>query len=246
MTEWFEDDQIWESMYPFMFPAERFEAAEEQVSQLLRLVEFEGQDVLDLACGPGRHAIALGSRGFRVTGVDRSPFLLAKAEDRAKEQGVEVEWVLQDMREFVRADSYDLAINMFTSFGFFDEKSDDLMVLRNMHRSLREDGALVIDVVGKEWLARHFQPTSASDGPGGIVVVNRREIFDDWTRIRIEWIVVDGQHAESYKFHHTIYSGQELRDRLLLAGFREVRLYGDVEGNEYGPEARRLVAIARR
>ncbi|MBW2624084.1 MAG: SAM-dependent methyltransferase, partial [Deltaproteobacteria bacterium] len=50
----------------------------------------------------------------------------------------------------------------------------------------------------------------------------------------------------SYTFHQTLYSGQELMDRLERVGFTDIRLFGDFEGNEYGLDARRLIAIARK
>ncbi|MCL0081979.1 class I SAM-dependent methyltransferase [Dehalococcoidia bacterium] len=243
MAEWFEDEAFWESFYPFLFTQERFQIAEEQVEKILELVDFKGHDVLDLCCGPGRHSIALAKKGLTVTGVDRSRFLLAKAEARAEEQNVEVEWVEEDMRYFTCHEAFDLVLNMFTSFGYFDNKDDDLKVLQNIHQSLRPGGICLLDVVGKEWLAKAFQPTTAQEAPDGSLLVQRHEIFDDWTRIRNEWILVKKDKAESFRFHHTIYSAQELKDRLRQVGFQRIRMFGDLEGNEYGPNARRLVAV---
>jgi SAM-dependent methyltransferase len=246
MTEWFENDQFWSTWYPYMFDQERFDRAEAEVDQLLALLATDGGSVLDMACGPGRHAIELAKRDFKVTGVDRSPFLLSKAKERAEAAKVEVEWVEEDMRSFQRPGAFDLAINMYTAFGYFDDKSEDLRVLKQLHGSLVTGGALVIDVVGKEWLARHFEPTSSTKHEDGSLMINRREIFDDWTRIRNEWILLRGGDVQTFEFHHTVYSGQELRDRLEDAGFESVRLYGDLDGNPYGPDAKRLIAVGRK
>ena len=246
MPEWFEDDEFWSTFYPFMFAEERLEQAEGEVARLLALAEFQGRSVLDLACGPGRHSIELARKGYQVTGVDRSPFLLSKAKDRASETQVEVEWIQDDMRSFVRPDAFDLAINMFTSFGYFDDKAEDVLVLKQLHHSLTARGVLVMDILSKEWLAKNFEATSSQETEDGSVVINRREISDDWTRIRNEWILLKDDKVRSFKFHHTIYSGQELKDRLGIAGFQSVALYGDLEGNEYGTEAKRLVAVARK
>jgi hypothetical protein len=62
--------------------------------------------------------------------------------------------------------------------------------------------------------------------------------------IRNEWILIKDGKAKSFKFHHTLYAGQELKDRLFEAGFREVKLYGNLEGDAYGTDAERLVAVA--
>lgn len=246
MAEWFEDDEFWSTWYPYMFTPERMARAPEEVDRILDLIEFGPTSILDLACGPGRHTVEFAKRGYQITGVDRSPYLLSRARQRAEAAGVEVEWVERDMREFERPEAFDLAINMFTAFGYFDDKSEDLRVLARLLASLRSGGALVIDVIGKEWLARHFEATSSSEREDGSLVINRKEIFDDWTRLRNEWILLKFGKARSFKFHHTIYSGQELRERLEAAGFHGVELYGDLEGNRYGIDAQRLVAVARK
>ena len=93
MTEWFEDESFWEALYPFLFPADRFDAAAGELDRIFDLIDFEGREVLDLCCGPGRHTVDLARRGYAVTGVDRSPFLLTKARERALAIGTEAEWV---------------------------------------------------------------------------------------------------------------------------------------------------------
>jgi SAM-dependent methyltransferase len=160
MSEWFEDERFWSTWYPYMFPKERFEQAEIEVDQILALAGLESGRVLDLACGPGRHAVEFAKRGFQVTGVDRSAFLLAKASERAGTVGVEIEWLEEDMRRFQRLRAFNLAINMYTAFGYFDEKAEDVQVLKGLHDSLVQGGALVMDMGGKEWIARHFEATS--------------------------------------------------------------------------------------
>jgi 2-polyprenyl-3-methyl-5-hydroxy-6-metoxy-1,4-benzoquinol methylase len=148
--EWFDDDSFWVEMYPFMFPEKRFADAYDQIDKILQLVKPRGKMVLDLCCGPGRCSIALARKGFVVTGVDRTEFLLKKAKTRARAAKTKIEWVQCDMRDFVRPERFDLVLSMFTSFGYFDVKEADSIVLSNMFASLKPGGACVIDVVGKE------------------------------------------------------------------------------------------------
>jgi SAM-dependent methyltransferase len=246
VTDWFADEAFWEMFFPALFPEQRFEAAEEQVDKILELLEFKGHSILDLACGPGRHSVVLAKKGFRVTGVDLSPFLLAKARERAASAGVEIEWIHDDMRSFSRPEAFDLCLSLFTSFGYFENKQDDMAVLRNIHGGLFPGGACLIDVAGKEWLAKHFQPTTSHELDDGTLIIERHEIYDDWSRIKNQWILLKEGRAREYRLQHTIYSAQELKDRLLDAGFSSVRICGDFDGNEYGPDARRLIAIAQK
>jgi SAM-dependent methyltransferase len=244
--EWFEDEVFWRELYPFMFSERRIAEADAQMSKVLALTKPTGNTVLDLCCGPGRCSIALAKRGFRVTGVDRTKYLLNKARTKARAAGLNMEWVREDMRDFVRLNSFALVISMFTSFGYFDDKEEDAAVLGNMFASLQPRGACLIEVLGKERLAKVLQATTSSDLPDGSVVVERHKIFDDWTRIANEWLVIRGARVKRFKFHHTIYSGQELRDRMELAGFVDVRLFGNLDGDEYGPGAERLIAVGRK
>ena len=246
MREWFEGEAFWEKMYPFLFSERKFDAADEEISSVLDLAGLQSGDVLDLACGPGRHATALAKRGLRVTGVDLSPYLLRQANDLALQESVSIEWVQEDMRSFARPEAFDLAINLFTSFGYFDDTRDDIKVLRNVYQSLREGGALVMEMAGKECLASVFAPTGSQELPDGRVLVERRQVVKDWSRIKNEWIVIEGDTATTFHFEVTIYSGQELKDRLYEAGFNEVALFGGYDRSEYDLNARRLVAVARK
>lgn len=244
--EWFDDETYWRTLFPFMFPETRFAQTPAQMRQLVRLAKPRGREALDLCCGPGRCSVALARLGFRVTGVDKTPFLLNKARRLGRALRRPIEFVRADMRDFVRPGAFDLAISMFTSFGYFDDQTEDLAVLRNIFASLRPGGVFVIDVMGKERLARILQPVTCTVLADGARLIQRHHIFDDWTRVGNEWIVIRGGRAQSFRFHHTVYSGQELRTLLVQAGFTGVRLYGDLAGRPYDAQAQRLIAVARK
>jgi SAM-dependent methyltransferase len=244
--EWFDDDSFWRELYPFIFSKQRIADADQQVAKALALTKPRSKSILDLCCGPGRCSIALAKKGFSVTGVDKTKYLLDKARAKARAARVKIEWVQKDMRDFVRPDSFALVLSMFTSFGYFDDKREDVIVLQNMFRSLKPGGACLIEVLGKEHLAKIFQSTTSAVMPDDSVLVERHEIFDDWTRVRNEWLLIRNGKVRSFKFHHTIYSGLELRDRMQRVGFVDVTLHGSLDGDEYGPNAERLIAIGRK
>jgi len=242
--EWFQDEEFWRDLYPYMFPAERLAAACEQVDQILNLSGCSEGKVLDLCCGPGRHAVEFAKRGLEITGVDGSPFLLDRARERALEAGVMVEWVQEDMRRFRRRATFDLACSIFTSFGYFADEEDDLGVLRNVHESLRDGGVFVMELIGKEWLARNWKDSLVTQFPDGCLLLQRPQVREDWKRVENEWVVIKDGRSRSFRFEHTIYSGRELKDRLEECGFKNVQLHGDLQGSSYGLEARRLVVAA--
>jgi SAM-dependent methyltransferase len=244
--EWFADESIWKDLYPFTFPESAFALAEEQVEKILRLTGVGGGKVLDLCCGPGRHTVALAKRGFAVTAVDRTRFLLEHARARVAQANLSVEFVLEDMRRFSRPATFDLIINFFTSFGYFEDQADDFRVLELICENLRPSGVFVLEMVSKERLAREFQATTSRELPNGDVLFERHQIVDDWTRVRNRWTLIRAGETRTFEFTHRIYSGQEMKDLLTKAGLAGARVYGDISGSPYGFDAQRLIAVACR
>jgi hypothetical protein len=135
---------------------------------------------------------------------------------------------------------------MFTSFGYFDDKEDDLTVLRNAYQSLKPGGIILIELLGKEPLARRYLATISTELGDGQLLIQRHEICEDWTRCRNEWILVKDRAAKTFKFQTRLYSGQEMKDILQRAGFEEVKVFGDLDGNVYGIDAERLIAVGQK
>ena len=246
MTDWFADESLWREVFPFEFDDATLAHGDVQIERLLTLSGVKDGAALDLGCGPGRHSVPLARRGFRVTGVDLSAFHLAKAKERAAAAGVAVELVEADMRAFVRPDTFDLAVSLFTSFGYFEDDRDDQHILRNLHTSLKPGAALVMDVISKERIAKMLQPTVSQRAPDGTLRVQRHEITNDWTRVQNEWLFIKDERVRTFTFSLRIYSGQELKTLLAMAGFREIRLYGALDGRPYDGAAERLVVVAIR
>ena len=106
MTVWHEQDSFWETVP--MFGDHHWEIAPEQVAGVISLLSLEpGAAVLDLPCGVGRHSLEFARRGFDVTGVDRTAAYLQTARERAAAEGLSVEWLQADMREFIRPEAFD-------------------------------------------------------------------------------------------------------------------------------------------
>jgi SAM-dependent methyltransferase len=103
--------------------------------------------MLDLACGRGRHAVYLHSKGFDVTGVDLSEENIRYANQFQKNG---LQFFEHDMRQLLATNAFDYIFNLFTSFGYFDRDSENLRVVRNMSQSLRKGGILLLDFLNVE------------------------------------------------------------------------------------------------
>jgi SAM-dependent methyltransferase len=195
-----------------------------------------------MPCGFGRHSVELARRGFAVTGIDLHEPYLAEARAAAPD----VEWVRADMREFRRPQAYDAVLNLYTSFGYFEDPGDDRRVARNALESLRPEGAFVIDTMSKEVLAAKYQERVWHDLDDGSRLLTRQTIEDGWRAVRNEWTLYRGDERRDTYFWNRLYAGTELETLLRDAGFPDVRLHGWFDGRPYGPGAPRLVAVARR
>jgi SAM-dependent methyltransferase len=247
MASWHEEDGFWDAFGPCMFTAERWDAAAGEIEGVLERTGFAPPaSILDLACGCGRHSLELARRGFRVTAVDRTAAYLDQGRQRAQEQGLEIEWVQADMRAFSRRDAFNGAINLSTSFGYFADPADDEAVARNLFASLRPGGALVMQMMGKEVVARIFTQRRWREGPDGSVMLEESKIAPGWSWIENRWILLNGPERTEYNVSHRLYSAAELTALLERVGFAAVESFGDLAGSPYDHTARALVIVARK
>ena len=118
---WYEDESFWKTFAPTMFNQERLDVTAEEIDQIVTLLGLEkGAKILDLCCGIGRHSLELARRGYSIVGVDLTEEYLAKARKQAESEGLNIEFVRNDMRRFCQIESFDAVINMFTAFGYFE------------------------------------------------------------------------------------------------------------------------------
>jgi SAM-dependent methyltransferase len=246
MTIWHDDDAFWALFAPFIFSEERWRSTAAEIDQLTALIDLApGTAVLDLGCGPGRHSLELARRGCRVTGVDRTALYLQQARAGAQKESLDVEFVQADMRQFARPASFELAINLYTTFGYFAAAADNIQVLRNVYASLRPGGVFVIEMSGKEVLARVFRERDWQEHEG-VIVLEQRRIIDNWRQIENEWTVISGAERQHYKFSHWTYSAAELQGMLEEVGFASINIYDGLQGGSYDQNAKRLTAVAVR
>jgi len=243
---WHEDDEFWRACAPLFFSAEHWAAAGREAELALALAgATRCARVLDMGCGPGRHSLALARLGLRVTGVDRTAEFVEEARLRAAEEGLEAEFVLGDMRTFVRPLAFELALSLSTSFGYFEDPRDDARTLANIFESLVHGGAIVMEMLGLEVESRHLVPRERREIAGLVVEEERRITNDAWFEKKRRITGPSGQAAE-FAVSHRLYSAESLHRLLAECGFRDVRLFGGLDGRPYDAQASRLVAVARR
>jgi 2-polyprenyl-3-methyl-5-hydroxy-6-metoxy-1,4-benzoquinol methylase len=145
--EWFES---WfdTAYYHQLYSNRNEEEAQSFISNLLNLLKLDSNSkILDLACGKGRHAKTLNEFGFDVLGVDLSQNSISIASKMKNEH---LDFQVHDMREPIHGRKFDSVFNLFTSFGYFDESDDNVLVCNAIAEMLNPNGILVIDFMNVE------------------------------------------------------------------------------------------------
>jgi SAM-dependent methyltransferase len=242
---WWQDEQFWETFAPYFFTKERVEGSAPEVEKIVTLLGIaSGASVLDLCCGIGRHSIEFARLGYRVTAVDLTAPFLTRARERAKHQKVEVDFVQGDMREFTRLGAFDAAVNLVTSFGYFEDQADDLKAARNLCESLKPGARLVVEMLGKEILARRFVPRRWELAPDGTLLLMEHRLRSGWEWMEDRCILIKDATRRELNFSYRVYSAAELGAVLRQAGFASVEFFGALGGAPYDHNAERLVTVA--
>lgn len=109
---------------------------------LLPIINKQQPSLLELACGAGRHARMFNSMGYSVTAVDLAAASIAEAKAAGP---ASIDYQVMDMRQLSFDRTFDLVTNLFTSFGYFDSKTDNAAVLAGVAKHLNSNGLFVID-----------------------------------------------------------------------------------------------------
>ena len=243
---WYDQDGFWETIAPMVFTSERVFSAKQEVEQIVSLLNLQpGVNICDLCCGVGRHSLELARHGLNVTGVDRTTLYLEQAKNKAKIEGLNIRFIQEDMRTFCEPNVFDVVINLLTSFGYFEDAADDRQAIENVYKSLKDDGKLLIDIIGKEVLARIFQEKRWRE-ENGVIVLEETKIRDNWGSIDSRWIIIRDGNRDECRFSLRLYSAEQLCELLKSCGFRQVEAYGDLSGSPYDQKAERLIVVAHK
>jgi len=221
----------------------------EEASQALDLIEMsthvlKDSAILDLACGAGRHSIGLAKRGFKnITGIDLSPTLLTEAEKNAKAEGLAITFHKEDMRSFTG--KYDLIVNLFTSFGYFEHDHENEEVIIHSGKHLNRNGFFVIDFLNAELL----RDTVVAHDEKILSSGERIEQFREIRNGRVDKRIVIHSEKGSKEFHESVrlFDLEDFKKMFVKAGLSIIEKFGDYSGAPFDSgSSPRLFLVAQK
>jgi SAM-dependent methyltransferase len=231
--------------YLIVYKHRDMQGAYEEVRRMMEWLELaEGSEVLDLCCGMGRHSMALTDFGFRVTGVDLSEVLLSEA--RRLDTKEEVVWVRGDMREVPLEGPFDAVVNLFTSFGYFDDDVEHERVLGEIRRLLRHGGRFIIDFLNPDYVQRHLVPHSVRT-EDELRIEETRRIENGYVCKTIVLQEIGSDDKRIYEEKVKLIGQDAFRAMLERSGLIVDAVYGGYDASAYTPaESKRMIFVGRR
>lgn len=213
----------------------------------------KGAKILDLACGNGRHSVLFAKKGYNVTGIDLSGYLISKAEERRKKEYLKysrrLKFEIGDMRHIRHKNEFNLVVNLFSSFGYFDNEKDNFDVVKSIGRALVRGGYFLLDFLNGSYLLKNLVPYNVKRERGKTIIQIRNFVngFVEKNIIIIKNNTGKSPIVNRYKEKIRLYSIGDFRKMFSKNGLKVLEEFGSYSGNRYNKEkSERLIILAQK
>lgn len=240
MSNWFES---WfdTPYYHLLYKNRDDDEARKFVQELVQKLDIRKDAyILDLCCGKGRHAIRLNELGYKVHGIDLS----SKSIEHAKSfENSRLSFEIKDMRDKIENGPFDVVFNLFTSFGYFDNESENEKVLNAIRKYLKSDGILIIDFLNAITITKSLPQDEEIVLEN--ITFNVRKVFQDKT-IKKEIKFTDAEMDYSFSEEVRAFRLEDFKRMFENTGFELIGVYGDYDLSEFIEEkSPRLILKAK-
>jgi SAM-dependent methyltransferase len=242
-TTWFKDWFNSPYYHQLYFKRDEAEAAAFINKLIDHLKPLPGVEMLDVACGKGRHSILLAEKGFTVTGIDLSEDSITEAKEN---ESANLEFFVHDMRLPFRINYFDYAFNFFTSFGYFKTRREHDNSIRTIAQSLKAGGIFVMDYLNVHYAEDHL--IHKSDKEIDDVNYHITKWFDE-THFYKKIVVEDENLKEPLEYTEKVakFSLGDFTEMFAYQGLQIQEVFGDYQFNNYDVKnSPRMVMIAKK
>lgn len=221
------------------------ERLKREIDFLIRYAELDNPlEILDLACGHGRHTNALAQIGHQVTGIDFNQDFLKIAQEEASKLGIKVKYIHEDMRKINYNNVFDRIFVLFTAIGYFDEDQNE-EVFKNIFNALKPNGIFCFDSHNRDTFLTYFLPSSVVEREGNFMI--DQHTFDSLIgRCITKRTVIINQLTKSFQYNVRFYNPTEIVKLFKQIGFSSVKFYEDWNGTPLGHKSKRMIVIAKK
>ena len=208
--------------------------------------------ILDLCGGHGRHSLELAKRGYKnLTVLDLSRYLINLGKRKAKKENLKIRFICKDARATgLENNSYAAVFIMANSFGYFSEEKENLRILKEAYRVLRNNGKLLLDLIDPEYMKSNLKPFSWHEANKAVVVCRQWKLVGEIIREREmviskkKGLIRDGFYSER------LYNKHKITRLLNRAGFKNISVKNKLalhkEKKDYGFMTLRMIVSARK
>ena len=197
--------------------------------------------IIDIACGNGRHAIYLNLLGYDVTGIDLSKKNIESASKSSKKN---LQFFVHDMRKLFKQNEYDLAVNLFTSFGYFDKDSDNEKALLSIANNIKTEGLVVIDFMNVKKVLMNLIKSELKI-IGDIEFNITRTIKNN--KILKSINIRDGEEKLFFKEEVSIITLDNFSDYIKKAGLQIIDIFGNYHLESFNAlKSERLILVCKK
>lgn len=239
--EWF-GDWFGSPYYHILYRDRDSREAKMFLDNLIHYLDIHENDkILDLACGRGRHAIYLNQEGLNVTGIDICQENISKA---LKKSNSRLKFHVGDMRSVFRRNYFNYIFNFFTSFGYFDSKTENENVVRAVYEGLVPGGKFLIDFLNPFKVIHDLSPEEVKEVEGVRFTISKK--------LENGVIRKDIQFTDQGREYHYYEKVKAIRRTEFLEYFKNTSLklletFGDYELNPYvAEESERMIFLVRK
>ena len=200
-----------------------------------------GDKIMDMPCGRGRHAVYLNKKGYAVTGIDLS---VENIKYASKFSNDTLEFYEHDMRDVYKSHYYDYVLNLFTSFGYFEEEADNVKVIKGAAQALVSGGKLIIDFMNTNRVINSLVTSETIKVEN--ILFNLKRNFEDGFIVKKINFQADGR---KYEFEEKV---KAITKDEFLAYFKRVGLmledvFGDYRLNDFDEKrSDRMIFVLRK
>ena len=240
MTNWYKN---WfdSEYYHILYNKRDHNEAELFINNLLKiLLPNKKAYFLDLCCGKGRHSILLNKMGYKVDGMDLSKNSIEQA---LREKRNNLNFFVRDMRQINEHSKYDYILNLFTSFGYFNDTKDNHLVINGVTKALKKGGLFVIDFLN---IKKTLKKLTKSEK----IKINEINFYiKRWSDLNFLYKKIEFKE-KTKKFEFTeriqLLNKEEIINLCSKSNLKNISTFGDYQLNDFNENSERLILLFKK